>query len=69
MSVVTRTIIYSIYRITCDRCNRVALVSTEHNHFITDRRSAVRSIGWSFCRFDQIRCDNCRRYVKLGFIK
>lgn len=62
MSVETRTVIYTIYRITCDYCKRVAVVDNEYDNSIYNRRVAVRSLGWTSQRGDKVMCNNCRCY-------
>lgn len=62
MSITTRTIIYTIYEITCDYCGCVERVDTSFHYgrSIFNRRVAVRSLGWTLQRGDKVMCSNCR---------
>ena len=62
MAVATRTIIYTIYTISCDYCGRVEYVSTDLEPQIHNREMAVRSLGWYYQRGRKCKCTVCRLY-------
>ena len=66
MSVKSRTIIETIYTITCDYCYRQEILSVEKSYGrgIYNFRTAVRSIGWTLQRNDIVMCNICRCYKK-----
>lgn len=66
MSVRSRTVIETIYTITCDYCFRqeVLIVEKQYGRSIYNYRMAVRSIGWTLQRKDVVMCDICRCHRK-----
>ncbi len=64
MAVKTTTIIYTIYKITCDYCGCVEMVDNSRGlgRSIYNRILAVRSLGWALQRGDKVMCRNCRCY-------
>lgn len=62
MSCCSDTIIYTIYKITCDSCGASISLDTIQYPHLYNRRLAVRSIGWSFGRNGVIKCNKCRTH-------
>lgn len=60
MGCITETFIFSEYTITCDVCGVKVILDTREHPRVYNRRSAVRSIGWSIGRNEFIKCDKCR---------
>lgn len=58
-----------IYVCKCDRCDKEREVEADSD-LIYNSAQAVRSIGWSFSRDGEIKCDFCRRryVIHKGFI-
>ena len=66
MPVKSRTIIKTIYTITCDYCFKQKVLSVENSYgcSIYNYRMAVRSIGRTLQRNDVVKSDICRCHRK-----
>lgn len=65
MGVKSRTIIYTVYHITCDYCGREDHIDTSHFCRVYNKRDAVRSLGWICQRNDRVMCYKCFNIKRL----
>ena len=64
MSVHSKTFVETIYTIICDYCGRKEeIVEARYlGKSVYNCRQAVRSLGWSCGRKNNVKCNTCRCY-------